>query len=250
MVESFSRRDVLGSAALVGGWMMLGLDAPAQTPAPAAQPPASGPAAVAGPYALPPLPYDYADLEPHLDAQTMRLHHDIHHKGYVDNANAALAELDRIRREGGDAIKRVRAVTDALQFNLSGHLLHDIFWKNMKKDGGGEPPADTEIAKWLKRDFGSFAAFAGQFQAASAQVQGSGWGLLVYDAASQRLLVVQVEKQQNSTVWTVPLLCLDVWEHAYYLKYQNRRSDYVKAFMNVINWGHVDERLRLAMKLA
>ncbi|RMF78638.1 MAG: superoxide dismutase [Planctomycetota bacterium] len=200
-----------------------------------------------GAYTLPDLPYDYADLEPHIDARTMKLHHDIHHAGYVRKANAAIAELERIRKEGGDAIHRVRTVTDALSFNLSGHLLHSIFWNNMKRDGGGAPPADSLIGKTIRRDFGSVDAFVANFAAAAQQVQGSGWGILAYEPNSRRLLVLQAEKHQNTSVWgAVPLLVIDVWEHAYYLTYQNKRSDYIKAFLNVINWDDVDQRLAAA----
>lgn len=258
-VAPLSRRDMLGAAALVGGWLALSGDvalaqqtpasAPASAPTGKTATGAAGPVAADGMFALPTLPYDYADLEPYIDAQTMKLHHDVHHLGYVNGANAAIAELNQIRQAGGDAIKRVRAVTDALQFNLSGHLLHTMFWNNMKKNGGGAPPAAGEIGKLIQRDFGSFDAFAGHFQAAAAQVQGSGWAILGFETVSRRLLIVQVEKQQNSAVWLVPLLGCDVWEHAYYLKYQNRRSDYIKAFMSLINWDDVDARLTAAQKL-
>ncbi len=249
MMDALSRRELLGSAALAGGFLALQTDAVWAQNAPAGTAPPSG-GAPAGPYSLPPLPYDYADLEPHLDALTMKIHHDAHHKAYVDGANLAIAELEKIRQVGGEDIRRIRAVTDSLQFNLSGHLLHDMFWKTMKKGGGGEPSADREIAKAIRRDFGAFGSFAAHFQAAAMQVQGSGWGLLVYEPQSQRLLVTQVEKQQNSTVWCVPLLGCDVWEHAYYLRYQNKRAEYIKAFMNVINWDAVEERLLLARKLS
>lgn len=239
-----SRRDILGSAAVVGGWMMLGARGARGQPAGSqAEPPA-------GPYELPPLPYGYADLEPHIDAQTMKLHHDVHHAGYVRGANAALAELDAIRRAGGDAIQRVRAATDSLAFNLSGHLLHSLFWQVMVRGGGGDPPAGSEIARLIQRDFGSAEAFRAHFAAAAVQVHGSGWAVLAYEPAAQRLLVLQAEKHQNTGVWgAVPLLVVDVWEHAYYLKYQNKRSDYVRAFLEVVNWTAVDERLALARKL-
>ncbi len=245
-MAKISRRDMLGSGALLAGWLTLpGETAFGQERPPTAGAPGTGTAD--GPYSLPPLPYDYADLEPHIDAQTVKLHHDVHHAGYVGNANKAVKGLEDIRRSGGEAIKRVRALTDALSFNLSGHLLHSIYWDNMKKDGGGEPPADTEIGRIIQRDFGSFAAFAGHFQAAAQQVQASGWGILAYEPAAQRLLVLQAEKHQNTGVWgAVPLLVIDVWEHAYYLRYQNKRSSYVKAFMNVINWANVEARLQAA----
>ncbi|MFN0137346.1 MAG: superoxide dismutase [Phycisphaerae bacterium] len=243
-MHDFTRRDVLGSAALLGGWLMVsptgGL---AQTAA--SQPATATPVGGDGPWKLSDLPYGLADLEPHIDAQTVKLHHDVHHAGYVRAANQTLMALDAVRRTGGDEIRHVRALTDALTFNLAGHALHEVYWSNMKKDGGGDPPADSEIAKLLKRDFGTLEGFYGQFQAAAAQVQGSGWGLLVYDPLARRLLVMQAEKHQNSGGWgVVPLLTLDVWEHAYYLKYQNLRTSYIRAFMNVINWASVDERLK------
>jgi len=249
-----TRREILGSAALVGGWLTVGSDPlfAQQTPgSPQTGAPQTGgtqpPASTSGPYTLPPLPYGYADLEPHIDAQTMKLHHDIHHAAYVKGANDALAELETIRREGGDQIRRVRAVTDALSFNLSGHLLHNVFWSNMAKDGGGEPAPDSAIARMISRDFGSHAAFWGNFAAAAVQVQGSGWGILALEPASRRLMILQAEKHQNTGVWgVVPLLVLDVWEHAYYLSYQNRRADYIKAFANVIHWQDVEQRLRSA----
>ena len=233
---------------------------PAGTPPPVAQPaqttamPASAPAQgqeLTGPYQLPPLPYGYADLEPHIDAQTVKLHHDVHHAGYVKGANAAIAELERIRRTGGDAIAQIRAVTDALTFNLCGTLLHNLYWKCMKREGGGDPPAASAAGKMIVRDFGSVDAFRAQFSAAAAQVQGSGWGVLVYEPTAQRLLVLAAEKHQNWSAWgAVPLLAVDVWEHAYYLKYQNKRTDYIKAFLQVVNWETVEQQLALAQKLA
>ena len=243
-MAEFTRRDILGTAALIGGWCVLGPDA-----AEAQERPSAGQPIPVGPYALPPLPYDYVDLEPHIDAQTMKLHHDVHHAGYVRNANAAVAELEVIRRVGGEQIRRVRAATDKLSFDLSGHVLHSIFWSNMAREGGGDPEPESEVARMIKRDFGSLDAFRGNFQAAAQQVQGSGWGILAFEPVAQRLLVVQAEKHQNTAVWgAVPLLVVDVWEHAYYLKYQNKRSSYIKAFMNVVNWSNVDQRLRAALK--
>ena len=245
-MADLTRRDALGAAALVGGWYALTGDTAAAQERPRAG--GSFGRNPGGPYTLPPLPYGYADLEPHIDAQTMKLHHDVHHAGYVRGANAAIAELQDARRIGGDQIKRVRALTDKLSFNLSGHLLHTVFWTNMANEGGGEPAADSDIAGMIQRDFGSFGAFAGHFQAAAQQVQGSGWGLLVFEPNARRLVILQAEKHQNLAAWgAVPLLVLDVWEHAYYLRYQNKRSSYVKAFMNVVNWPDVDTRLRAAL---
>lgn len=247
-----TRRDAIKSAAAVGGWMMLTGAATAQAdepkPAGGASPPVPPPAPGEGPYVLAPLPYGYSDLEPYIDTQTMKLHHDIHHAAYVKGANAALVELERIRREGGDQIHRVRAVTQSLAFNLAGHLLHDVFWQVMKKGGGGAPPRDSDIARMIQRDFGTLDAFKGHFAAAGQQVMGSGWAILCWEPLAQRLLVVQAEKHENlHAPGAFPLLPLDVWEHAYYLQYQSRRADYIKGFFEVINWEAVDARLRAAM---
>ncbi len=238
-MSELTRRDILGSAALVGGLYALTGQAHAQQ--------ASGGAD--GPYTLPDLPYGYADLEPHISAQIMKLHHDVHHAGYVKGANEALAALDAVRRTGGDEIKKVRNLTDALTFNLAGHVLHSIFWKNMAKAGGGEPKSGSEIGKLIQRDFGSYAAFNGHFSAAAMQVQGSGWGILAWEPLAQRLVVLEAEKHQVNVVsGTRPLIALDVWEHEYYLQYQQKRADYIKAFFNVISWDDVEQRLQTTMK--
>jgi len=245
-MSALSRREILGSAAVVGGWFAFGM----QRSYGQDRPPTSGGTQPAdGPYQLPPLPYGYADLEPFIDAATMKLHHDVHHAGYVRGANAAVAELESIRRTGGDAIRQVRAVTDALSFNLSGHLLHNLFWASMRPGGGGDPPPDTQIARLLVRDFGTLDAFRANLAAAAAQVQGSGWAVLAYEPNAQRLLVLQAEKHQNMSIWgAVPLLALDVWEHAYYLKYQNKRSEFISAFMQLIDWESTEQRLQTALK--
>ncbi|MEP0847860.1 MAG: superoxide dismutase [Phycisphaerae bacterium] len=244
-MSDVSRREVLGSAAIVGGILVTGVSTALGQTAGAA--PSAGAQPGDGPYTLPPLPYDYADLEPHLDAQTMKLHHDIHHAGYVKGANEAVAALAQVRSAGGEEIKKVRTLTDALSFNLSGHALHCVFWTNMAPKAGGDPDAGSEISKLLVRDFGSIDAFRGHFGAAAAQVQGGGWAILAWDPLAQRLLISQAEKHQNCGLWGVaPLLVIDVWEHAYYLKFQNRRADYIKAFFNVVNWGDVDARLKAA----
>lgn len=244
-MENLTRRELLSTAALVGGWCFLGAERGA-----ARQTPPAGAAPAGGPYTLPPLPYDYADLEPYIDAQTVKLHHDVHHAGYVRAANAAIAALEHVRRVGGEAVRQVRELTDRLAYNLSGHLLHTIYWTNMKRDGGGRPKADGQLGRLIKRDFGSFEAFAGSFQAAAQQVQGCGWGILAWEPLAQRLLVLQAEKHQNGTCWgAIPLLVVDVWEHAYYLRYQNKRSSYIKAFMNVVDWDNVEKRLERAREL-
>jgi Fe-Mn family superoxide dismutase len=247
-MSDVTRRDVLGAAALASGWLAFGVSTAAAQQSPGS--PAASGGGAEGPWTLPPLPYDYADLEPHISSQTVKLHHDIHHAGYVKGANEALAKLETIRRTGGDTIRDVRAITDALTFNLAGHRLHMIYWSNMKKDGGGAPPDGSEIGRLIRRDFGTSEAFFAQFSAAAAQVQGSGWAILAYEPVSQRLLVMQAEKHQNTLMPGVaPLLALDVWEHAYYLQYQNQRSSYIKAFLNVVHWEDVDQRLTSAAKI-
>jgi len=196
-----------------------------------------------GKYVLPPLPYAYNALEPHIDEQTMKLHHDVHHNAYVTGLNKAMDAMAEARTAG--KFDTIQALERDLSFHGSGHLLHTIFWNNMKPMGGGMPGGTLEEA--LTRDFGSMQAFKDQFSSAARTVEGSGWGLLVYEPAAQRLMVCQAEKHQNLTVWGVtPLLVLDVWEHAYYLKYQNRRPAYVDAWWNVVNWADVQQRLNMA----
>lgn len=236
-MSEVSRREVLGAAAMLSGLATLaGPAALAQQSPPPAEP-------GAGPYTLPPLPYGYADLEPYISADIMKLHHDVHHAAYVKGANEALAGLEQVRRSGGEDIRRVRTLTDALMFNLSGHALHTIFWANLKKDGGAPPADDSPLGIAIARDFGGFAGFNGHFSAAAMQVQGNGWAVLAHEPLARRLVILQSEKHQVNTVWgTTPILVLDVWEHAYYLQYQSRRADYIKAFFNVINWGDVAAR--------
>ncbi len=194
-----------------------------------------------GRYVLPDLPYGYDALEPHIDTRTMRLHHDKHHAGYVRGLNGALDALEQIR-SGSGSTAEVKRWSRQLAFNGSGHFLHTVFWHCMGPDGGGRP---SGVARDLiKSDFGSFRSFSAHFKAAAGSVEGSGWGLLVFEPTSRRLMVMQAEKHQNLTAWGVtPLVAVDVWEHAYYLKYQNRRKDYVNAFMNVINWDFVERKL-------
>jgi Fe-Mn family superoxide dismutase len=190
------------------------------------------------PHELPPLPYAYNALEPHIDEATMKLHHDIHHKGYVDGLNAAETKLGAAREAGDFAA--IKALSRELAFHGSGHFLHVIFWENMGPGKGGAPKG--KLADAINAKFGSFDKFKAQFSAAATAVEGSGWALLVKQADG-KLEILQSEKHQNLTQWGVkPLLVLDVWEHAYYLKYQNKRAAYVTAFWNVINWDDVSKR--------
>jgi Fe-Mn family superoxide dismutase len=233
----------LGTLATAGGWIGLtATESLAQNE--------GGSAGTPKEYTLAPLPYPADALEPHIDAQTMTLHHDKHHASYVKGLNDALAKLAEARKGGKDSpgLAEIRGATDALSFHGSGHTLHTIFWNSMKKAGGGEPKG--AIATAIAQDFGNFAAFQAQFSQASKTVQGSGWGILAWEPLSGRLIVLATEKHQNQTMYgCVPLLVLDVWEHAYYLKYQNNRGGYVDAFWNVINWENVDSRLALAKRL-
>ncbi|MBI4916749.1 MAG: superoxide dismutase [Acidobacteria bacterium] len=242
-MDNTSRHELLGGLAALatfGGWIGL---SPDETFAQDVAAPAA-----ARTYTLPALPYPADALEPHLDAQTMTLHHGKHHAAYVDGLNAAIAGLEQMRAGGQPAdLAKVRDLTDAVSFNGSGHALHSMFWATMKKNGGGEPAG--QLARLIARDFGSFASFQAHLTAASVRVQGAGWGMLAWEPLSGRLLVLQAEKQQNATLFgSVPLLGCDVWEHAYYLKYQNRRADYVKAWWNVIDWNAVAARLAAAQR--
>jgi superoxide dismutase, Fe-Mn family len=198
-------------------------------------------------YEVPPLPYDYAALEPHIDEQTMRLHHDKHHQAYVDKANGALEGTEH----DGKPIEEVVANLDALpddirgvvRNNGGGHLNHSLFWESMSPDGGGEPSG--ELADAINEAFGSFDAFKEQFEAAGANQFGSGWAWLVLDGGTLRVTSTANQDNPVSSGQT-PLVGNDVWEHAYYLKYNNRRPEYLKAWWNVVNWDKVAERYAAA----
>ena len=198
-------------------------------------------------YEVPPLPYDYAALEPHIDEQTMHLHHDKHHQAYVDKANGALDGTEH----DGKPIEEVIANLDALPADIKGvvrnngggHLNHSLFWESMSPSGGGEPSGD--LASAISDAFGSFDAFKEQFEAAGVGQFGSGWAWLVVDGGA--LKVTSSANQDNPiTNGQTPLLGNDVWEHAYYLKYNNRRPEYLKAWWNVVNWDKVAERYAAA----
>ena len=196
-------------------------------------------------YQLPPLPYDYNALEPHIDEQTMRLHHDKHHQSYVDGLNKTLEQLEQ-RRSSGD-FAGIDALEKNLAFHGSGHVMHSIFWTNMGPNGGGEPSG--ELASQIDQDFGSFDAFKNHFMQVGNQVKGSGWAILGWHRDLNRLLVLQAQLHNDLTVQGItPILVLDVWEHAYYLKYQNKKPEYTKAFFNVVNWDNVAERFTAAKK--
>ncbi|MEN6400776.1 MAG: superoxide dismutase [Armatimonadia bacterium] len=196
-------------------------------------------------FELPELPYAYKALEPYLSEETLKFHHDKHHNTYVTALNEAEEKIAKAQ-EGGD-FAAIRALSNAIAFNYSGHLLHSLFWTNMSPDGGGEPQG--ALAEQIKKDFKSFDIFKAQFLAATNAVQGSGWGILAWQPLGQKLVVLQTEKHQNEAQWGVtPILVLDVWEHAYYLQYQNRRPDFTKGFFDVVNWDDVAQRLASAKK--
>ncbi|UOQ58502.1 superoxide dismutase [Leucobacter allii] len=194
-------------------------------------------------YSLPELPYDYAALEPHISGKIMQLHHDKHHQAYVTGANTALEQLAEARDSGN--LAAVNKLEKDLAFNLGGHVNHTIFWNNLSPEGGGRP--EGELAAAIDEFFGDFEKFQAHFTATALGVQGSGWAVLAWDALGQRPNIVQLFDQQgNLPAGTIPLLQLDVWEHAYYLDYLNVRADYVKAFWNIANWQDVAKRFEAA----
>jgi len=196
-------------------------------------------------YTLPELAYDYAALEPSISASIMELHHSKHHQAYVTGANTALAQLAEARDKGD--LTYVNKLEKDLAFNLGGHINHSIFWTNLSPDGGDKPTGDLESA--INDQFGSFDKFVAHFTATALGVQGSGWAVLAWDSIGERLVIVQFFDQQgNLPAGIVPLLMLDVWEHAYYLDYKNVRADYVKAFWNIANWANVQKRFTVAQE--
>ena len=194
-------------------------------------------------YTLPELDYDYAALEPHISARIMELHHSKHHKAYVDGANAAVAKLEELRESGDYAA--LNGVEKNLAFHLGGHTNHSVFWKNMSPDGGGQP--EGEVAAAITEYFGGFEKFQAHFNANANAIQGSGWSILAWDTIAERPHIMQLFDQQgNIPVGQIPLLQLDMWEHAFYLQYENVKADYVKAWWNVVNWQDVAARLERA----
>jgi Fe-Mn family superoxide dismutase len=194
-------------------------------------------------YTLPELAYDYSALEPSISGTIMELHHSKHHQAYVTGANTALQQLAEAR--DSDNLANVNKLEKDLAFNLGGHVNHSIFWTNLSPDGGDKPTG--ELASAIDDHFGSFDKFRAHFTATALGVQGSGWAVLAWDSIGQRPIIVQFFDQQgNLPAGIVPLLMLDVWEHAYYLDYKNVRADYVKAFWNIANWENVQQRLQAA----
>lgn len=198
-----------------------------------------------GGHRLPPLPYPYNALEPVISEMTLRIHHDRHHLAYVEGLNKAELKLAEARRMGDFSL--VKHWEREIAFNGSGHILHSIYWTVMAPPAVREPGYYTGLE--IEKYFGSFASFKEQFTAASIQVEASGWGVLCWVPSWGRLEILNAEKHQNLTQWgAIPVLVADAWEHAYYLDYQNRRADYVRAWWQLVNWDEVEQRLRLAMR--
>ncbi|WP_033438940.1 superoxide dismutase [Saccharothrix sp. NRRL B-16314] len=194
-------------------------------------------------YVLPDLPYDYAALEPAITGEILELHHSKHHAAYVKGANDTLERLAETREK--DDFSGLVGLEKTFAFNLSGHVLHTMFWDNLSPDGGGRP--DGELAAAITEHFGSFDAFAKQLTAATAGVQGSGWGVLAWEPLSQRLIVEQVyDHHGNVGMNTTPVLVFDAWEHAYYLQYRNVRPDYVQKLWTLVDWADVTRRFDAA----
>ncbi len=190
-------------------------------------------------YVLPELNYGYSDLEPHISGKIMELHHDKHHAAYVKNANLALDQLDEARSK--EDWLRIPMLERSLAFNLSGHILHSIFWNNLVPEGGGEP--EGALAEGLVRDFGSFQLFRRQMIEVASTVMGSGWAALVWEPLGERLLVTQIyDHQSNLSEGALPIMVLDAWEHAYYLQYQNRKTEFFEAIWKVWNWRDIGKR--------
>ncbi len=235
-VNSVTRRDVLKT--LGAGAVLLGLGLTGTGRVHAAAPATSGKPTMQ-PFTLPQLPYAYDALEPHIDARTMEIHHTKHHQGYITNANKALADNPELMALSGEVLlTRLERVPEPLRTtlrnNVGGHLNHAFFWETLSPKGGGE--AKGALADALSKTFGSFDAFKKQFADAAVKRFGSGWAWLVVDDGK---LAIRSTANQDSPLMdgVVPVLGLDVWEHAYYLKYQNRRADYIAAFWNVVDWG-------------
>lgn len=194
-------------------------------------------------YTLPDLPYDYGALEPHISGRIMELHHDKHHAAYVTGANQTLEKLAEARDKG--EFGSVMGLEKTLAFNLGGHVNHSAFWQNLSPDAADRPGGDLAAA--IDEHYGSFDAFAAHFTAVATTIQGSGWAILAWDSVGQKLITFQLYDQQgNIPLGVVPVVLLDMWEHAFYLDYVNVKGDYVKAWWNIVNWGDAEQRFARA----
>lgn len=239
-----TRREALKKSALLTASLATALAWPARAKAQA-----TAGAAPSGPFKLPPLPYEFDALEPYIDARTMEIHHDKHHQAYITNLNKAVAGQDELAHKSveelvGDLASIPEKIRTAVRNQGGGHYNHTLFWQMLKKGGGDEPQASLAAA--IEKRFGSFAGFKEEFTKAATSQFGSGWAWLTLDG--KELKVESAPNQDNPlSQGRNPLLGLDVWEHAYYLKYQNRRPEYIAAFFKVINWDFVGQRYEKAM---
>ena len=197
-------------------------------------------------YVLPDLRYDYGALEPHISGKIMELHHDKHHAGYVKGANTAIEKLDEAREK--EDFTRVAAMEKALAFNLSGHVLHSLFWQNLTPKANDRPGG--ALAERIKNDFGSFEKLKNQMNEVAGTIMGSGWAALVWEPLAGRLLTTQIyDHQSNMAQGGIPLMVIDAWEHAFYLQYQNRKTEFFDAIWNCWNWKDVAERFDAARQV-
>jgi superoxide dismutase, Fe-Mn family len=201
-------------------------------------------------YEVPPLPYDYAALEPHIDEQTMHLHHDKHHQAYVTNLNGAIEKHPELgKHTPEDLLRNINSIPEdirtAVRNNGGGHVNHSMFWNIMMPGGGGEPTG--KIAAQIRKDFSDFESFKKQFNETTAKQFGSGWGWVVWDGGK---LAITTTANQDSPLMQgkYPVLGNDVWEHAYYLRYQNRRPEYLAAWWHTVNWEEINKRFEQAQK--
>ena len=193
-------------------------------------------------YTLPELLYSYKDLEPYISEEQLKIHHQKHHQAYVSKANLILESLEKARKE--EAEIDAKSTLKNLSFNIGGHILHSLFWPNLAPKGSGEGEPKGEIADLLEKEFGSFERFKKEFSQAALSVEGSGWAALSFCEKTKRPLIMQIEKHNVNVFPTCKLLMvLDVWEHAYYLDYRNARSEFIKAFWNIVNWETINKRL-------
>ncbi len=191
-------------------------------------------------YTLPDLSYSYGDLEPYISEEQLKIHHQKHHQAYVDGANDIFEKLEKARKEGTDL--DMKSILKSLSWNVGGHVLHSLFWENIKP-GGSELKGD--IAEIIKKEFGSIERFKQEFIQTAMSIEGSGWAALSYCKKCDRLMIMQIEKH-NANIYPEfkILIALDMFEHAYYIDYKNEKSKFVDAFWNIINWEEADKRLK------
>ncbi len=198
-------------------------------------------------YSLPKLSYGYKDLEPYLSQEQLQIHHEKHHQAYVTGANAILERIDRARRDQADL--DIKATLKELSFHIGGHVLHTLFWGNLAPRGKSAPRPEKILATAVDKEFGSFDRFKKEFTQAAVSVEGSGWAALSFCRLTNRPVIMQIEKHNVNIypMFTI-LLVLDLWEHAYYLDYKNRRADFVEAFWNIVDWEAVRRRFEQLLR--